>query len=180
MDCSGTCVEQNQAVQARISDNAKLLEQGLALLAELSNDDFAAISPLGASVGGHFRHILDFYACFLKGISASTIDYDQRERDSGVESSRELCLQAARTLLAGLQALSLSAETALRVKAEASAPALFAISSVERELQFLSAHTVHHFALISYVLTERGLKVPAGFGMAPSTLEHLRTESLAG
>ena len=97
-----------------------------------------------------------------------------------MEGDRAVCRQAAETLLSGLKELTLPAQTALHVKAEASAPALFALSSVERELQFLSAHTVHHYALISYVLTERGIKVPAGFGLAPSTLQHLRTESLAG
>lgn len=167
-------------MQARIVENANLLEQGLTLLDSLSNDDFAALSPLGASVGGHFRHILDFYSCFLRGVPSGSVDYDQRDRDSGVAADRSLCIDAARALLTALKALSLPAQSPLRVKAEASAPALFALSSAERELQFLSAHTVHHYALISYVLTERGIQVPAGFGLAPSTLEHLRTESLAG
>jgi len=167
-------------VQAQIRDNASLLAQGLALLSTLSNEGFAALSPLGASVGGHFRHVIDFYSCFLRGLESGSIDYDLRDRDSDVESNRDSCKDAIQELLRALNMISVPPDSVISVKAEASVPALFANSTVAREMQFLSAHTIHHFALISYVLTERGFSVPPGFGVAPSTLAHLRTESLAG
>lgn len=167
-------------MQAQIKDNASLLMQGLALLSTLSNEGFAALSPLGASVGGHFRHVLDFYSCFLRGLPLGSIDYDLRDRDSDVESNRDSCKAAVEEVLRELKGISIEADSVVRVKAEASVPALFANSTVAREMQFLSAHTIHHFALISYVLTERGFSVPPGFGVAPSTLAHMRTESLAG
>ena len=42
-------------------------------------------------------------------------------------------------------------------------------SSVERELQFLSSHTVHHYALIAVILRLNGVQPEEGFGVAPST-----------
>lgn len=179
-DCCRDSVVYFQPVQGRIADNTRLLEQGAALISSLSHEDFAAASPLGASVGAHFRHIIDFYGCFLRGLASATIDYDQRDRDPHIESSQEVCKQAILDIRSRLLALDLSAAAPLLVRAEAASPAVYAPSSVGRELQFLVAHTVHHFALISYVLIERGKTVPQGFGVASSTLEHLRTESLAG
>jgi hypothetical protein len=45
-------------------------------------------------------------------------------------------------------------------------------SSVGRELQYLVAHTVHHFALMAVALRTCGHRLPDEFGVAPSTLRH--------
>jgi hypothetical protein len=45
-------------------------------------------------------------------------------------------------------------------------------SSVGRELQVLSSHTIHHFALIAFTLRVLGIEVDRNFGMAPSTLRY--------
>jgi hypothetical protein len=46
-------------------------------------------------------------------------------------------------------------------------------SSISRELQVLSSHTIHHFALIAMTLRMHGVELDAEFGMAPSTLRYL-------
>jgi len=46
-------------------------------------------------------------------------------------------------------------------------------SSVSRELQVLSSHTIHHFALIAMTLRLHGVEMDPDFGMAPSTLRYL-------
>ena len=46
----------------------------------------------------------------------------------------------------------------------------FLTSSIGRELQILSSHTIHHFALIAMTLRAMGYHVDRDFGMAPSTL----------
>ena len=43
-------------------------------------------------------------------------------------------------------------------------------SSLSRELQTLSSHTIHHFALIAITLRVHGFEVDPDFGMSPSTL----------
>lgn len=43
-------------------------------------------------------------------------------------------------------------------------------SSLGRELQFLSSHTLHHYALIKLLLDDTGLDLGPEFGVAPSTL----------
>jgi hypothetical protein len=48
----------------------------------------------------------------------------------------------------------------------------FMTSSVSREMQALSSHTIHHFALIAVTLKALGVNVDCNFGVAPSTLRH--------
>ena len=45
-------------------------------------------------------------------------------------------------------------------------------SSINRELQYLQAHTIHHYALVALLLKTRGENPPSDFGFAPSTLQH--------
>ena len=46
-------------------------------------------------------------------------------------------------------------------------------SSLQRELQFLVSHSVHHYALIRELLRQSGFDAGEGFGVAPSTLAAL-------
>ena len=45
-------------------------------------------------------------------------------------------------------------------------------STVGREIMYSVAHAVHHYALIGVMGGIMGLKLPPGFGVAPSTLKH--------
>ena len=45
-------------------------------------------------------------------------------------------------------------------------------SSIGRELQALSSHTIHHFALMAMTLQALGFQLDRDFGMAPSTLRY--------
>jgi hypothetical protein len=53
----------------------------------------------------------------------------------------------------------------------------WAVTSLERELQFLLSHTVHHFALVALLLRAQGFEVSADFGVAPSTLAYWQPQS---
>ena len=54
----------------------------------------------------------------------------------------------------------------------------FMESSLSRELQALSSHTVHHFALIAVTLRAHGVQMDPEFGMAPSTLRYLAAKTV--
>jgi hypothetical protein len=49
-------------------------------------------------------------------------------------------------------------------------------STAARELQFLVSHTVHHYALIAFILRANGIDPGADFGVAPSTLAHRKSQ----
>jgi len=52
-------------------------------------------------------------------------------------------------------------------------------SSISRELQALSSHTIHHFALIAVTLRLHGFEVDPEFGMSPSTLQYWAAQTTA-
>jgi hypothetical protein len=171
------------AMQARqpalIERNVRWLSQALGLLARVDDRSYSTTPPDFAPhrAGAHLRHIVEFYQCFLDGLRSSHIDYDARRRDSAIESSREAAAAAIRSIITSLRTHpELSQQRIVWVRmedAEASGiPDGFMESSVSRELQVLSSHTVHHFALIAMTLRAHGIHFDPDFGMAPSTLRH--------
>jgi hypothetical protein len=160
--------------------NIQYLEQGVALIGRLADAQYAAspVGPFSGGVGAQFRHCLDFYDCFLQGLDAGEIDYRMRERDQRIETDRSHAVARTRSVCNALRLLTHDRmERVLRVRAEESGPASaeWAESSAGRELQFLTSHTIHHFALIALLLANQGFDVAREFptlGVAPSTLEH--------
>ncbi len=164
---------------ALIGMNVTWLRQAQTMLDEIGDARFTA-SPAGLAphrVSGHLRHIIEFYECFLDGLTSAHVDYDARRRDSLLERSR---LAASQRLDAIIERLTLDPElrgdAVLFVRMEdASAldlPEPYLMSSVGRELQSLSSHTIHHFALIAMTLRALGHSLDENFGVAPSTLRH--------
>jgi len=163
-----------------IETNIRWLRQASTLLDGVSDAAYATPPPGLAPhcVGGHMRHILEFYGCYLEGAASGAIDYDARQRDPVLETSRLAAQDRIHATIERLQSqASFPGDSTLRVRPEDSmacdGPAPFLVSSMGRELQVLSSHTIHHFALISVVLRAHGVPVDPDFGMAPSTLRYL-------
>ena len=167
-----------------IGANIGWLRQADALLDRISDAVYTA-TPAGLAphkAGSHLRHILEFYECFLAGLPASQVDYDARRRDTSLERSREGARERIRSLICGLKSdATLRTDSVIRVRVEDFAGSRihepFLISSVGRELQVLSSHTIHHFALIAMTLRALGVPVDPDFGMAPSTLRYLDAQA---
>ena len=169
---------------ALIETNVRWLRQVLQLLDRLSDAAYST-TPRGFAphrAGAHLRHILEFYQCFLEGLEGFHIDYDARRRDEAIECSREAAAAAIRLIIGSLETChGLRHDRAVRVRMEdAESDAVrnvFMESSISRELQVLSSHTVHHFALIAMTLRMHGVEMDPGFGMAPSTLRYLASKT---
>jgi hypothetical protein len=162
---------------ALISLNAGWLEDALKLVGRLDDSAFATAPPglPGQRAGSHLRHILEFYECLFAGLGRGRIDYDARKRDETVENNRRAAGERIRLLVRQLETdARLRRDTNLLVRAEApgagTEQAAWLPSTISRELQTLSSHTIHHFALISVILRLHGFHVDANFGMSPSTL----------
>jgi uncharacterized damage-inducible protein DinB len=156
-----------------IAVNIGLLAQARSLVARLDDATFAT-SPAGLAphcVGSHLRHVLEFYQCFLAGLEAGRVDYDARKHDPACERSRRAADSEIAVVIQSLEdASELPEELELAVHAEDAAESYDLKSSLGRELQALSSHTIHHFALISVTLRMHGVTVDPEFGMSPSTL----------
>lgn len=150
--------------------NIAWLHQALDAIEGLDDEGYAV-------AGAQFRHVIEFYECFLEGLAVFHIDYDGRRRDLVLEQQRRVAGARIRTLINRLSAEpELDRDGSVFVRMEDAqamgVPAAFLLSSVGRELQALSSHTIHHFAVIALMLRAAGYPVAESFGVAPSTLRH--------
>lgn len=165
-----------------IRDNVITLRQGIDLLLELPVNVYTKRTPacFNSTAGGHLRHIIEHYVSFLHGTETGEIDYETRARDPLIENDPTYALAQLEAIADRLE--SLSFDSVLRVRSESTpitAPANWCASSTLRELEFLLSHTVHHYALIGVICQLAGRSLPKDFGMAPSTLRHLRAQANA-
>ena len=164
----------------------EILRQGGQLLSVISDEHYRCKLPaaFNASIGGHYRHCLDHFRILLDAVDSSELNYDHRERGTLVESDRFAALNATRELMEEFEALeAVVVERSVNVVCKTSyetPSSQVATSSVGREIMYSVAHAVHHYALIGIMGGMMGLTLPAGFGVAPSTLKHLRETAAAG
>lgn len=129
-----------------------------------------------AAIGPHLRHCLDHFTCLLRGLGSGLVDYDARERDGGLERDPRRFRAVLATVVERLQALDPAAGAAPLQVRQAAAPGGHAVvvgSSVERELVFLSGHTIHHLAMMKMLASAHGVLLPEHVDLAFSTEAHL-------
>jgi len=106
-----------------ISNCVSLLEQAIDLVERIETDVYVSFSPLSprGSIGGHLRHIIDFYQNFLAGLESSHINYNRRQRDVLIERDRAHAIKRLGEMMTALQSLPpLDGESPLSVSTEAS------------------------------------------------------------
>lgn len=128
-----------------------------------------------SSIGEHCRHIVEHYLCFLAGIPDERIDYDARQRDLRISSDLDFAKAEFERVCSeldeiGSENVSLSIKMAGTNGTEEGSP--WSRSTIKRELQYLQAHTIHHYALISMIMRIQGIETDRELGIAPSTLRH--------
>ena len=180
----------NGPVQASAADPCvqaavHILEQGSGLLNNLPDEAYCRrlAAASGASIGGHYRHCLDHFVCLLEGMASGALDYDKRRRDSQMEHCRMAALEATEEIRESLTILDVSilerpitVQCKIHYVADRSQQAK---STAARELMYVVAHAVHHFALIAVMAKVMDFPLPDNFGVAPSTLQH-RSQAASG
>ena len=160
-----------------IEHNILCLKQGLTLLEEISDDIYIHADPpiYPSGIGDHYRHCLEHYISFLDGYDRQAIDYDARKRDKRTATDRAYAGKLTRKITDQLNTLSCDGKP-FRIKMDCRQDgeqgAVWTHSSPERDLQYLQAHTIHHFALIAVILRLQGYEPGEAFGVAPSTLTY--------
>lgn len=154
------------------------LNQGELLLQEVTDEIYIRKVPtaFNASIGGHYRHCLDHFRSLLDAAAEGDLNYDHRERGTLIENDRFAALNATRELREGYERLNpalLQRPLAVTCKTSyTSSGSQASPSTVGREIMYSVAHAVHHYALIGVMGGLMGVTLPAGFGVAPSTLKH--------
>lgn len=162
-----------------------VLQQGCLFLDRVGDDAYAR--PLegpdrenpAASLGAHYRHVLDHFLCLSEGIRTGQVNYDQRRRNPQLESSVTCARLVTEGLIDEFRKVSpgvLQRECAVTYSVgygETEAEAVR--SNLAREVMFCVGHAIHHFAILRLLCAGVGVKLPYEFGVAPSTLKHLET-----
>ena len=156
-----------------------VLVQGLELLFNLEDRTYSRVAgtPYNASIGQHYRHVLEHFRCLLGGARGGEINYDARERNPRIETEVGYASIATCDVLRGLKAyreemLERECRVVQSVAYGAGRPSAIA-SNVGRELAYCTGHAIHHYAIVRLICSELEISVPAEFGFAPSTLKHL-------
>jgi hypothetical protein len=164
--------------QLVLEDNADLLDQAASVLGAIDDAAYRhqVSLPGGQWIGGHVRHIVEFYECLVDGLCAGRVDYDARRRDPLIEMNRPAAIERLHALRRRLLNQARLGEdrvlwVAVEGAMESSGDRTFVLSSIGRELQAVASHTVHHFALIAALLHVSGFEVPADFGVSKATLQ---------
>lgn len=140
------------------------------ILEALSADQYKATppGPFNSSIGEHIRHILDHYQALMLGTGAAYIDYNQRTRQSSVESDLQLAISYWQQVNQWLSTLAEDEhDKELKVVTEHNVVK----STLGRELSFVSSHAVHHFAFIKQLAAAFAITLPPSVGVAPATLK---------
>lgn len=178
MATHATIIDGQASAAALAAPVAALLRELLVVLDALSPAQYTSRCGeqfFDGAVGGHVRHCLDHVRALVDGAAAGEVDYDHRERGTGVETCPATARAEAERLIAALAALEdAPARTPLRVCVipTRDGAAVRVGSTLARELAFVLSHTVHHNAIVRSMAYTLGARTPAGFGFAPSTLAH--------
>ena len=169
-----SATEERALIQAVI----ETLQQGETLLTEISDENYSCQVPVAfnAAIGGHYRHCLDHFRALLESATTGDLNYDRRERGTLVENDRFAALNATRELREAYDKLDpVVIPRVLRVTCKTSystSDSQVSPSTVGREIMYVVAHAVHHYALIGVMGGILRLPLPPGFGVAPATLKH--------
>src|SRR5262245_58440069 len=73
----------------------QLLEQLHELVDALTDAQYtqAPVGTITSSVGAHVRHCLDHVRELVRGMTSGYMNFDQRDRGTGIETSRKLAMR---------------------------------------------------------------------------------------
>lgn len=128
----------------------------------------------GSSLGGHTRHIIEFYHCLIKNYQKKVINYDLRDRDKNIETNPALAAEAILNIITELKKLNLDEMVELQMSYDLKSTFFdTTVSNVKREVIYNLEHTIHHMALIKIgvIVAAPQIKLENEFGVAPSTIK---------
>ncbi|MEH6680793.1 MAG: DinB family protein [Sediminicola sp.] len=143
-------------IEANFGELIELLEQ-------LSTEQYASACKIlgNSSIGGHYRHIIEMYACLVDNYESGNIDYDARQRNKLLETSKEEAVAHIRNLMKNLEK-----ENKTMVLQHSGGLE----TNYHRELLYNLEHSIHHQALIKIGVAHLcDVTLSPNFGVAPST-----------
>lgn len=152
-------------------------EQLRSLLVVLPPEIYTAMPEQlsGASIGQHFRHILEIFVCLNEGYETGVINYENRKRNRELEQNKAMALVLINALNVQLEKVDCELKLRANYDLEISDQEIYS-TTYGRELVYALEHAVHHMALIKIAIKilKPELTLPADFGVAVSTIKYRR------
>ncbi len=155
-----------------IKPTLKTLQKSRSLLSILTNEELSntSIAPYYSSIGSHIRHILDFYDCALSVNSDNKIDLTNRKRNNDVETKCDTALQYLTQIIFKLENIGSKIEDNIIVIDDLGLGKIEMKYTFEALIAQANSHTIHHYAIINYILDRLGISVEdETFGYNPTT-----------
>ncbi len=149
-----------------------VLQQGCMFLDRIGDEIYARPieGEFAASLGAHYRHVLDHFLCLAEGIRTGQVNYDQRRRNPQLESSVTCARLVTDGLIDELGGLS-------RKILQRECTVTYSVDYGETEAEAVRSNLARDYAILRLLCAGVGVKMPYEFGIAPSTLKHLETEA---
>ncbi|GAA3620890.1 DinB family protein [Flavivirga jejuensis] len=129
----------------------------------------ASVSPYNSSIGSHLRHILDFYDCILN-IKNDCVDLTARKRDNKIETCCDSAKDYLLSLMDRLSSLEENLDKTVNVVDDLGLGKTEIPYTLAALLAQANSHTIHHYAIINYILDRIGIIInDADFGYNPTT-----------
>ncbi|MDO5988554.1 hypothetical protein Q4Q39_14175 [Flavivirga amylovorans] len=129
----------------------------------------ASVSPYNSSIGSHLRHILDFYDCILN-IEENSVDLTARKRDTKIETCCNSAKDYLLSLMENLNGLRGDLNNTIRVIDDLGLGKIEITYTLSALLAQANSHTIHHYAIINYILDRLGIVInDSDFGYNPTT-----------
>jgi len=161
-----------------LSASINMLDSIKSLLDNIPNEIY--INPdnilSGASLGQHFRHIIEFYQCITDFNKNRLICYDNRKRDLRLEESIDFMNLIIGEISDSISKLNpqTKIQTLSKFTSDPDESKVKISSSIGRELSYGFDHSIHHLAIIKIALNinHPEIELPDSLGVAPSTLQY--------
>jgi hypothetical protein len=127
--------------------------------------------PYYSSIGGHLRHVLDVFACIIRGMDSGTVDMTDRRRGTIAETDPEAGLNYLNSVIQDLSHLEIAdPSTPVMLVDDLGSGRTEIPSTIGAALCQAHSHAIHHFACIGYLLHLQGIELPdRRFGYNPTT-----------
>ncbi|PHS06672.1 MAG: hypothetical protein COA88_10045 [Kordia sp.] len=156
-----------------ISSLQSTLEKALVLLENLPEPVYVddSVGPFYSSIGGHIRHILDFYFSIFKGLNNYLIDLTDRERNNAIEIDVYFAKTEIKKVLLELDSYSgYDLEEKYELIDDLGQGKMSIPTNLYAVFAQANSHTIHHYAIISQLLFAFEIVIEdKTFGYNPTT-----------
>jgi len=156
-----------------ISSLQNTLEKSLILLENIPESTYVddSVGPFYSSIGGHIRHILDFYTSIFKGLNNYLIDLTDRERNTIIEVDVNFAKTEIKKVLTELESyLSYDLEEKYELIDDLGQGKISIPTNLYAVFTQANSHTIHHYAIVSQLLFAFDIVIEdKTFGYNPTT-----------